>query len=115
MAAAKKPAARKPATKKPAARKRTAKPSTGRVEAAVERDLKALPADLRTSGLAESALALARELDQAGNSATSKAMCARALSETLEKLLALKPPEEEVDQLDQLSARRSARRAEAAG
>lgn len=101
--------------KKPVARKRTAKPRAGRVEAAVECDLKALPPELRSSGLAESALALARELDQARNSATSKAMCARALSETLEKLLALKPPEEEVDQLDQLSARRSARRAKAAG
>lgn len=102
------------AAKKSAARKRIVQPSAGRVEAAVERDLAALPSDLRTSGLAESALALARELDQASNSATSKAMCARALSETLEKLLAMKPPEEEVDQLDQLSARRSARRAKAA-
>ena len=80
------------------------------VVAALEQELGGVPAELRDSTLAASALALARELDVAGNSATSKAMCARALAETLEKLRDRMPDEEEVDKVDDLSARRAKRR-----
>jgi hypothetical protein len=48
----------------------------------------------------------------AKNSATSKSMCARALSETLEKLEALAPPEQLPDELDDLARRRAERRKE---
>ena len=99
----KKPAARKRAAKKPAPEKRVT------VEAAVERDLAQFPPELAGSALAASALALAREIDQAGNSATSKSMCARALTETLEKLRALAPAEKEADKLDDLARRRASR------
>ena len=81
--------------------------------------LKAIDADLEqlakrdsalaTSAMAETARALAKELDNAGNSATSKAMCAKALNDTLERLRELAPPEETKDNLDDLSARRAAR------
>lgn len=79
---------------------------------AVERDL-ALIAE-RDKGLAESALAasalvLAAELDSAGNSATSKSMCARALREALDRLRELAPAEAEEDKLDELGSRRAAR------
>jgi hypothetical protein len=55
------------------------------------------------------ALSLARELDNTKTSATSKSMCARALLDTLERLRSLSA-EEETDGLDDLSARRAARR-----
>ncbi len=78
------------------------------VEDAVERELKSF-GDLRESTLAASALALAREIDAAGNSATSKSMCARELRETLDRLRALAPPVEAQDDLDELSSRREQR------
>lgn len=78
------------------------------VEEAVTRDLFEL-GDLGTSALAATALVLARELDNPGNSATSKSMCARALNETLDKLRALAPSRDEEDRLDELSSRRSSR------
>jgi hypothetical protein len=73
--------------------------------------LKGLPADLRGSALAATALALAAEVDKAKNSATSKSMCARVLADVLGQLRELKPPAEEGDSLDDLAARRRARRA----
>jgi hypothetical protein len=84
------------------------------VEEAVKRDLKAFPADLARSTLAESALALARELDSPENSATSKSMCARALLDTMNRLRELAPPPEQKDRLDDLSARRQQRKRRAA-
>ena len=93
------------------ATKRRAKPKLT-VLAAVEGDLKLLakrdPA-LAKSALAASALALARLLDDGSNSATSRAMCARALTETLDRLFERAPDEQEADKLDDLSARRAAR------
>jgi hypothetical protein len=83
------------------------------VGAAVERDLKGMGA-VADSALAATARALARELDDPGNSATSKSMCARALAETLDRLLALAPPKKEADKLDELNARRAKRRGAAA-
>lgn len=82
------------------------------VAAAVQRDLDAiaeLDEALARSGLAASALALARELDKPKTSATAKANCARALTEQLDRLRELAPEEQEGDQLDDLSARRADR------
>ena len=85
------------------------------VVSAVQRDLDALGGDLAESALAATALALAAEIDDAGNSATSKSMCARALTETLERLrvLAADVKPEKVSKLDELRARRDAREAPA--
>lgn len=82
------------------------------VAAAVARDLAEMA--LRAPGIDESTLAaaaleLARQLDDVGNSATSKSMCARSLIETMDKLRELAPPEEESDALDDLAAKRAAR------
>ena len=85
----------------------------------VERDLKAIAK--RDKALADSALAaaarqLAHELDDPGNSATSKSMCAGRLMEAMDRLRELMPPEEEKDSLDEFARRRAERRgAEAAG
>jgi pyruvate/2-oxoglutarate dehydrogenase complex dihydrolipoamide acyltransferase (E2) component len=64
---------------------------------------------LARSGLAASALALARELDDPDNSATSKSMCAKSLIDALERLRELAPDEEGNDALDELASRRAAR------
>ena len=77
---------------------------------AVERELRSL-GDASESGLAASALVLAAELDDPGNSATSKSMCARALRETLDRLRQLSPQADAADRVDELAAKRSARRA----
>lgn len=77
---------------------------------ATKRDLAEL-GDLADSALAASALALARELDDDSNSATSKSMCARALKETLDRLRELAPPKREADGVDELKAERERRRA----
>lgn len=78
----------------------------------VERDLEALrrrdPA-LADSGLAATALVLAREIDNPYNSATSKSMNATALARILELLRELAPEEEKSDRLDELSQRRDKR------
>lgn len=84
---------------------------TGLIEA-VERDVEELakvdPA-LAGSALAATALALALEIENPYNSATSKAMCAGQLRDTLGQLRELAPPAKEKDDLDELTARRSAR------
>lgn len=82
------------------------------VVAAVRRELREL--DKRVSGLskltlAASALALAREIDDPSNSATSKSMCARALNETMDRLRQLAPAEEDETPLDDLQKRRAAK------
>lgn len=64
------------------------------------------------STLAATALALAAELD-ADNSATSKSMCAKSMVDVLRELRVLAPPKPEVDNLDDLTARRMARRSAA--
>ncbi len=79
---------------------------------ATEADLAAIrklaPA-LADSALGALALALASEIDEAGNSATSKSMCARALTDVLGQLRDLTPENGEGDSLDDLSARRATR------
>ena len=79
------------------------------VVAAVERELERLPRDLADSALAASALVMARELDSSGNSATSKSMCQARLQDVMDRLYELRPPSEELDQLDELSAKRRRR------
>lgn len=79
---------------------------------AVRRDVAELERRLKgikDSALAATALALAAEIDDPGNSATSKSMCARALTETLDRLRELAPAEAAGDKLDDLSARREKR------
>jgi hypothetical protein len=96
-----------------AARKKALK-----VTEAVQRDLDRLAKHDKTlaeSGLAATALALATALDDPGNSATSKAMCAKALAETVRQLRELAPEEKRKDKVDDLSAHRAARRARAKG
>jgi hypothetical protein len=82
------------------------------VVSGVERDLAALPAELAVSGLASSALEMARQLDGDGQPA-AKAACARALARALGELRAI-DPQEGRDSFDDLSARRAARRARGA-
>jgi hypothetical protein len=92
--------------------RRKAKPPTT-VEG-VEADLKALPSHLARSGLAASALALARELDSPDTSATGKASCVRALQRALGELRAMGPVER-ADTFDEIAARRAKRVAKGAG
>ncbi len=82
---------------------------TGVVDA-VTRDLAALPENLRTSGLATVALALARELEHPHNSATSKSMCAGRIVDIMGVMRALAPPERKADSIDEIAARRDAQR-----
>ena len=80
------------------------------VAAAVERDLARLPAVLAGSALAASALAMAREIDDPGNSATSKSMCQARLADALKELRALAPPEESHDRIDGIADELAQRR-----
>ena len=83
----------------------------GPVREAVERDLQKLPEDLRESGPAISALALADAIDL-GPERTFRVLSTLVgeLRETLESLAAKAPPEVEGDAVDDLNARRAARR-----
>ncbi len=85
------------------------------VESGVQRDLDRMGPEAQGSALAESALALAAAMDEPGNSATSKAMCAKALMETMATLRALAPPAKKADAIDDLAVARANRRAAAAG
>lgn len=87
------------------------------VRSAVEAELKALrkrAPDLADSAVAASALVLADELDDTGNSATSKSMCAKALREAMDRLHELAPEKQEATKLVQINARRDARRGRSA-
>lgn len=66
---------------------------------------------LAASALAASALQLAFEMANPYNSATSKAMCAKALAEAMDRLRELAPPKKERDRVDDLAERRRSRRA----
>lgn len=88
----------------------------GQVELAVRRDLARLDEQARKSALAASAVALAQLLD--GTSvltARDAATVAAELRQTLTELARRATPKRQEDTLDQLRARRSARRAEPAG
>src|SRR3990167_11071027 len=82
------------------------------VNEAVRRELESMPA-MRDGMLAAMVLALAAELDKPENSATAKAMCARALVETFRELRANNTIEE-ADRLDELGTRRADRLARGA-
>lgn len=85
--------------------------------AAVQRDLEAIGRAgvdgkaLMGSALAALALELASQLDDPGNSATAKSMCAGQLRDTMDRLRELTPKQAEKDGLDELAARRAGRRA----
>jgi hypothetical protein len=90
----------------------------GPVETAVKADIAEIAASdarLAASGLAASALALAREIDEPGNSATSKSMCAKALMDALGQLRDLAPPAREETELERHRRERSERRANPGG
>ena len=116
-AAVKKPPVKKAAAKRGVASRRgngDLRPATqpATVVASVTRDLERLAlvdADLANSGLAAAALALARDIDDRYNSATSKSMCAKALLDITDRLRELAPAEAERDELDDLARRRAAR------
>lgn len=81
------------------------------VEDAVREELE----DVDASGaLAATALAMAREID-AGNSATSKSMCAKVLMDVLREIRAQAPPKRQEDRVDEIAKRRQERIARAAG
>jgi hypothetical protein len=106
---------RRPPAKKAAEKKKPAasKP-IGAVLAGVNRELaalKKLDKDLANGALAATAQALAREIDNADTSPTSKATCARALADTMTALRAMAPKSRPQDGVDELRDRRDARRA----
>lgn len=85
---------------------------------ATERELAELrkrAPDLADSSVAAMALAMAQEIDNAGNSATSKSMCARSLLEAMNQLRDLAPAKQTKDGIDELAAQRAARRSGVAG
>jgi hypothetical protein len=90
----------------------------GPVETAVKADIAliaAADARLAASGLSASALALAREIDEPGNSATSKSMCAKALMDALDRLRELAPPQTKETELERARRERTERRADLRG
>lgn len=83
------------------------------VVAAVERDLAEIAKRdeaLAESGVAMAALSLASDIDSGKTTATAKASCVRALAVAFEKLRAMLPDDPGGDQVDDLAARREARR-----
>lgn len=74
-----------------------------------------MPNDIGTSGLALSALALARKLDDGETSATAAAACGRALARALGELRALCPAETPATAFDEVAAKRAARRKASSG
>lgn len=89
------------------------KAEDGVVVAAVRRDLASLTPGLADSALAAVALAMGVEVDDRGNPGSTKASCAKALTDALRELRALVPVGEEGDRLDDLAARRDQRRSRA--
>ena len=86
--------------------------SPTRLVESVEHDMAELrkrAPQIADSALAASALAMAMEVENPFNSATSKSMCAKALLDALDRLRELTPVEAESDELDDLARRRAAR------
>lgn len=78
----------------------------------VMRDLEGIAArdqKLAGSSYAGAAIAMALEMENPYNSATSKSMCAGKLQEAMDRLRELMPPEETRNELDDLRARRQGR------
>jgi hypothetical protein len=82
------------------------------VESSVREEISTIPQP--APSLAAAAVALAREMDDPDNSATSKSMCGKALLETMKRLRELSPPAKKETPLDELSRQRAARRGGAA-
>jgi hypothetical protein len=106
------PAADKP---RPRARKRSASrtPSPPKELSTVDRvrsDLKEMGPELENSALAGAALTLAADLDNPRNSATSHAMCAKALLDVMAQLRELAPPKKAKDAIDKIRAKDDRRR-----
>lgn len=76
------------------------------VLAGVEADLSRLPEDLRESGLAAIARAMAGRIDDGRGSPSE---CGKVLIEALTKLRDLKPPEEKKGQLHDIKSGRALR------
>lgn len=84
--------------------------------AAVRRDLDQLPAELRATTAAAAAEGLARSLDLGTETYRFQAALVKELRDCMTALQAMAPPKvEEADPVDDLNARRAARRAAAAG
>ena len=114
--ATKAPARRQPRGKRAARKKAATEAKPLKVVDAIKRDLAEIAKRdkaLAESGLLATALQMARELDKPRNSATSKAMCAKSLRETLDRLRELAPPKRVKDGIDDLGTKRATRRAAA--
>lgn len=84
------------------------------VVASVERDLARIAKrdpDLAESSLAAAALVLAERMDDQISSPTAVSNCARALTEILDRIRALVPPQAERDGVDEIADARAKRRA----
>lgn len=82
------------------------------VAAAVRGELETMAGrapEIRGTALAALAVAMAREVDDPGNSATAKSMCAGRLIDAVDRLRATVPAEIQADGLDDLAARRDRR------
>lgn len=84
-------------------------PETGAVAQALRVELSRVPDELAQSTLAESALALARDIDNPDTSATARSMCSRSLLDALNRIRELMPATEETDAIDELASRRPGR------
>jgi hypothetical protein len=73
-------------------------------------ELRARSPELAASATAASARALAYELENPGNSATSKSMCARVIGDHMQTLRELAPPAQKKDGIDELKERLHGRR-----
>jgi hypothetical protein len=80
-----------------------------KIELAVGKDLRAMPAALRQSALAATALDLARDLDAGGMTPRDKAGHARELRMHMNDLTAMAPGERKGDATDEVRARRERR------
>lgn len=101
-----------PPARPPRARRERAAPRRkGAVEAAVARDLKAMPAALRNGAIAAAAAKLAHELDAMPMTPRDAAGHARELRMCMTQLADLAPGERKGDVTDEVRARREARMA----
>lgn len=84
--------------------------------AAVRRDLEQLPMELRETTIAASAEGLARSLDLGTETYRFQASLVKELRDCMSALAEMAPPKvEEGDPVDDLTAKRAARRAAASG
>ena len=73
----------------------------------VERDLRELPENLRESGIAGVALAMADRIDDGRGSPSE---CGKVVLDALTRLQAMAPPKQEADRLDEVTRKRQQRR-----